>query len=220
VYRLSKRAVDVFGSALILIVMTPIWIAVVVAIRMSSGRPVFYQARRMGTHGQEFIMLKFRTMNPSVAGPGVTGSSDARITRIGHILRRWKLDELPQLINVMRGEMSLVGPRPEDPRYLPFYSTADRAALSVIPGVTGLTQLRYRHEERLLRGPHVEEQYRQWLLPRKLNLDCEYVRRRSLVLDFKIMFLTVLIVAGLKSWENGEEELGNMRETERLSDRR
>ncbi|HUW94340.1 MAG TPA: sugar transferase, partial [Anaerolineae bacterium] len=142
--------------------------------------------------GRPFLMYKFRTMvvGAEKRGPAVTYRDDPRITGAGRFLRRAKLDELPQLLNVLRGEMSLVGPRPEDPSYVAFYTPEQRLALSVKPGITGPTQLEYRDEASMLQGEGVDEEYVTRLMPEKLKLDLEYVRDRSLLLDLKILWRT------------------------------
>jgi lipopolysaccharide/colanic/teichoic acid biosynthesis glycosyltransferase len=137
-------------------------------------------------------MYKFRTMlaDADRTGPAVTGASDPRVTPVGRVLRATKIDELPQLLNVLRGDMSLVGPRPESPRYVALYDQRQREVLSVLPGITGPTQLRYRHEERILTGEDVERQYCALLMPVKLESDLEYVRTRTAVGDFRVLVAT------------------------------
>lgn len=199
-YSASKRLIDVGGAALVLALAAPLCLLAAVAILANSGRPVLYRARRLGRHETEFDMYKFRTMRvgADAQGPGITAGGDPRITQVGAILRRWKLDELPQLLNVLRGDMSLVGPRPEDPRYLPLYSSAQRAVLTAKPGITGPTQIAFRHEERLLAGQDVERAYQTRLLPRKLEMDLAYVRRQSLATDLMLLIRTFLsLFAGL-----------------------
>ena len=127
-------------------------------------------------------------------GPGITAAGDRRVTRIGAFLRRTKLDELPQLINVLRGEMSLVGPRPEDPRYVALYTEEQRQILRVRPGITSAASLAYRHEEQLLSGSDWETQYRQQVMPAKLALDLEYLSRRTMASDLVLIWRTVLAI--------------------------
>jgi lipopolysaccharide/colanic/teichoic acid biosynthesis glycosyltransferase len=147
---------------------------------------------RVGRDGQPFTMLKFRTMHVGAdAGAGITGAADARVTRLGRRLRAARLDELPQLINVLRGEMSLVGPRPESPRYVRYYTPEQLAVLRVRPGITGPTQLRFRDEAARLTAADVEAQYVGELLPAKLASDLEYVRTRTLWGDIAILLETV-----------------------------
>jgi lipopolysaccharide/colanic/teichoic acid biosynthesis glycosyltransferase len=126
-------------------------------------------------------------------GSALTHGQDPRITRLGRVLRKWKIDEFPQLLNVLRGEMSVVGPRPESPGYVEHYTTAQRQVLRVRPGITGLTQVRYRHEETLLqRCANLEEDYIGNIMPQKLAIDLEYIEDQSMVLDVKLIFQTFL----------------------------
>lgn len=192
----AKRALDLAVCLLLLPVAVPAMVAIALGVLVMSGRPVLYRATRLGRGGEVFAMLKFRTMHPSVTGPAVTRADDSRVTRIGRPLRRTKLDEMPSLLNVLRGEMSLVGPRPEDPRFLPYYSSEERAVLSVPPGITGPTALRFRDEEQLLCSVPVERldsAYASMHLHEKLRMDLEYIRRRSLVADLAILCRTALV---------------------------
>lgn len=190
-YEVSKRGLDITVSAVAIFVTLPLWGLIAAAIRLTSRGPVFYRAERVGRGGAPFQMFKFRSMRLTgdAPGPSITGAGDARITPAGRFLRVTKLDELPQLVNVLRGEMSLVGPRPEIAEYVRLYSSEQRQVLEVRPGITGLTQIRFRHEERLLTGNDLERAYRD-LLPRKLELDLRYVRTRSLALDLTLLLAT------------------------------
>jgi lipopolysaccharide/colanic/teichoic acid biosynthesis glycosyltransferase len=188
-----KRILDVVLSAAGLVVLALPMLVIVVIIRITSPGPVFYRATRVGRGGRLFRLYKFRSMvvNADQVGPRITGSDDARITPVGRFLRRTKLDELPQLINVLRGEMSLVGPRPEDPKYVSFYTPEQRAVLSVRPGITGAASVMYRHEEALLECDNREERYVQEIMPAKLALDLEYVRNVSVMRDIKLITQTL-----------------------------
>ena len=188
----AKRAIDVAVAALGLAGLAPVLDAIAVAVRLDSPGPVFYRARRVGRGGLEFSMYKFRTMHARRAehGPRITHGDDRRITRVGGVLRRSKLDELPQLWNVLRGDMSLVGPRPEDPHYVALYSPEQRRVLDVRPGITSLASVRYRDEERLLRGPDWERTYVTAVMPAKLRIDLDYVEQQSLLLDARILSAT------------------------------
>jgi lipopolysaccharide/colanic/teichoic acid biosynthesis glycosyltransferase len=139
-------------------------------------------------------MYKFRTMvlEADTIGPAITYRGDPRVTKAGKFLRHTKLDELPQLINVFKGEMSLVGPRPEDPSYVAHYSAQQREVLRVKPGITGLTQLEYRDEASLLEGTSADEDYLSQIMPEKLKLDLYYIQNRSLALDIKILWQTAI----------------------------
>lgn len=189
-----KRIVDVIASLVGLVVLAPLFIIIAIAIRLGSSGPIFHRAKRVGKDGREFRLYKFRTMvnNADKQGPGITAAGDNRITRVGRILRRAKLDELPQLINVLRGEMSLVGPRPEDPRYVALYDERQRTVLSVHPGITSLASVEYRNEEKILQGSDWEKLYIEKVMPDKLTLDLQYVENQSLWLDIKIISKTLL----------------------------
>ncbi len=193
-YETLKRGAD-FSLALLGLVLTlPLWVLLAVAIRIDSPGGVFFAHERVGRYGRKFKVLKFRSMvrDAPKLGAQVTAGHDPRITRVGRFLRATKLDELPQLWNVLKGEMSLVGPRPEVEKYVALYpEEARQTILSVRPGITGLTQIRYRHEERLLaEQPDPERFYREELLPKKIASDLEYVRTRSLLKDALILGLT------------------------------
>lgn len=191
----TKRLMDVLCATACLVVLCPLLAVVALAIWLDDRGPVIYRGQRVGRNGRPFFILKFRTM---AAGAGQTRTSeitlrdDPRVTRVGRLLRVTKLDELPQLVNVVRGEMSLVGPRPEVPHYVAFYSAEQRAVLAVRPGITGPSQLRFRHEEALLDGHDPDWYYRSVLMPAKLALDLDYARHRSLGGDLKLVALTAL----------------------------
>lgn len=195
-----KRAFDIAFSATVLLLLAPLLAVIALWVRCDSPGPILYLQGRVGRHGQPFRIYKFRTMQvgADAAGPQITIGGDARITRAGHVLRRTKLDELPQFANVLRGEMSVVGPRPEVPRYVALYPT-DVAAqvLSVRPGITDLASLAFRNEGDLLaRSDDPERTYVQDILPAKLQYACQYVQTRSLWLDLSIIVRTVAALAG------------------------
>jgi lipopolysaccharide/colanic/teichoic acid biosynthesis glycosyltransferase len=187
-----KRAIDVTIAGAALVLTMPLWVAVGVAIRLTSPGPILYAGPRVGKDGEIFRMFKFRSMRVGAdqVGPAVTGASDARVTSIGRFLRRTKLDELPQLLNVLRGEMSLVGPRPEAPQYVARYDERQRDVLHVRPGITGPTQLRFRHEEQMLPEADTERVYCTEVMPRKLEMDLEYVRTRTFWTDLRVLWAT------------------------------
>ncbi|MDM7461904.1 MAG: sugar transferase [bacterium] len=186
-YEVVKRAVDCTVAAVGLLVLAPLFALIALLVRLDSPGGVFFAHERVGRYGRKFKVLKFRTMvrDAPKRGAAITAGHDPRITRVGKILRKTKLDELPQLWNVLKGEMSLVGPRPEVEKYVQLWEPTLRAiVLSVRPGITGLTQIRYRHEESLLaQHPDSEAYYRETLLPLKLQSDVEYVKRRGLAFD-------------------------------------
>ena len=188
-----KRAFDVVVSILGLIVLSPVLLFIALAVKIGSPGPVLYRARRVGRGGEEFALLKYRSMVVDAAsiGPAVTGQGDPRVTPVGRALRRTKMDELPQLINVLRGEMSLVGPRPEDPRYVAIYTPEQRRVLDVRPGITGLASLRYRNEEAVLSGGDPEKLYIEEVLPAKLAIELEYIENVNLGRDILIILRTV-----------------------------
>lgn len=198
IYESLKRTGDILLAGLGLLVSLPLWGLIAVAIRLDSRGGVFFAHERVGRYGRPFKVLKFRTMVPEAPkrGSAITAGNDPRITRVGRILRKTKLDELPQLWNVLKGEMSLVGPRPEVAQYVQLYpEPARRYILSVPPGITGVTQIRYRNEERLLaEQADPETYYREVLLPQKIASDLEYVRTRSLATDVRLLLETVVAV--------------------------
>ncbi|AXA79984.1 sugar transferase [Achromobacter xylosoxidans] len=189
-----KRLFDFVVSLLGLIVLSPLFLVIAVAIKRDSPGPVFFRQVRVGKDGRTFRIHKFRSMTVSTAGNSkeITVGGDARITRTGAWIRHWKLDELPQLIDVLAGSMSVVGPRPEVPRYVALYPDAQRrVVLSVKPGITDLASIQFRHENELLaRASDPEQAYREQILPEKLRLQSEYVRTRSFIGDMKILVAT------------------------------
>jgi lipopolysaccharide/colanic/teichoic acid biosynthesis glycosyltransferase len=186
-----KRAFDLFVSLLIILIALPLWLAVTMAIKLDSPGPVFHCAQRVGKNGKSFTLYKFRTMVADAPnqGPGITRDNDPRITAVGCFLRKLKIDEMPQLINVLKGEMSIVGPRPEDPRYVACYTTEQRRVLSVRPGMASPAFIKYRHEEALLAaaGDDLEQVYLTRILPAKLRMDLEYIEQQSFLFDLAIL---------------------------------
>ena len=197
---MAKRLFDITLSLLALVLLCPLLLAVALWVRLDSQGPVLFRQQRVGRGGRLFGILKFRTMqvNAEAAGLQITVGQDPRITRTGRWLRRSKLDELPQLLNVLRGEMSMVGPRPEVPRYVALYPADQRATvLSVRPGITDLASLALRDESTLLaRSADPERTYVEEILPTKLRYACDYVRQRSLWLDLRIIARTAMILLG------------------------
>lgn len=191
-----RRWLDVAASLVGLAVLSPLFIGIGLWIKIDSPGPVFYRATRVGKDGQLFRLYKFRSMvaGADKQGPGITATGDARVTRAGRFLRRSKLDELPQLINVLKGEMSLVGPRPEDSRYVALYTPQQRRVLAVRPGITSAASLVYRHEEQLLAGEDWETLYHEQVLPAKLTVDLAYLERRTLASDIKLILQTIVAV--------------------------
>jgi lipopolysaccharide/colanic/teichoic acid biosynthesis glycosyltransferase len=196
----SKRPFDLILGSLGLAAASPILAGVFLAIRLSGDRgPIVYRARRVGEGGRIITVLKIRTMVVNTKGPRVTGPGDPRVTPIGRILRRYRLDELPQLINVVRGEMSLVGPRPEDPAFVDTTNPLHRRVFAAKPGITGLAQLQFHDEAELLNGVDPDRHYREEILPAKLRLDAEYLDRRTTRLDLEILLRTVGTIFGRRA---------------------
>ena len=191
-----KRLVDIIAASFGLLLISPIFLAIGISIRLDSAGPVFYIAKRVGEFGRPFRMYKFRTMTESLGSdaPRVTAHDDPRVTRVGRLLRKTKLNELPQFINVLKGEMSLVGPRPEYVEFVAHYSPEQREVLSVKPGVTSLASIAYVDEEKMLQYSEVTETYVRSILPDKLRLDLLYVRNRSLLLDIDILLQTIAVL--------------------------
>lgn len=193
----ASRLRDCAAAVCLLLLGAPVLLWTALAVKISSPGPVFYRQERVGRGGRLFQIWKFRTMAVSAsAGPSVTAQDDPRITPLGRHLRSWKLDELPQLFNVLRGEMSLVGPRPQVPRFVDcFDPELRRIALSVRPGMTGPAALYFRHEEFLLAGQADREGfYVRHILPIKLQMDAEYVCRRSAAFDLQVLADTLRLV--------------------------
>jgi lipopolysaccharide/colanic/teichoic acid biosynthesis glycosyltransferase len=188
----SKRAFDLALGSLALGVASPVLVGVALATRiLDDGGPILHRARRVGEGGRIITVLKIRTMVVNTEGTRLTGPADPRVTSLGRILRRYRLDELPQLINVVRGEMSLVGPRPEDPAFVDMTNPLHRRVFTAKPGITGVAQLQFHDEARLLIGVDAERYYREEILPAKLRLDAEYLGRRTTLLDLKILIQTI-----------------------------
>jgi len=191
-YRLAKRAIDILASFLGLLIVSPILILAALAVRITSRGPVLFRQARAGWHGRSFQILKFRSMRVGAAGPPLTAGGDARVTRVGRFLRRSKIDELPQLLNVLRGDMSLVGPRPEVKEYVDLFPADYARILSVRPGITDYAAVAYRNEETLLaasRDP--ETTYVKTLLPAKIALYHRYLDEMSLKTDARLVFRTL-----------------------------
>ena len=193
---MAKRLFDMLLAALGLLLLSPLMLAIAVWIKLDSPGPVFFRQERVGRFGVPFRIHKFRTMAHGGKGALITVGADARITRAGARLRRAKLDELPQLIDVLRGAMSLVGPRPEVPRYVALYPAALRdKVLSVRPGVTDVASLEYRDEnERLAQAADPEREYVDVVMPAKLQLAAHYVDHASLGFDLQLILKTVRLI--------------------------
>jgi len=193
---ISKRLFDLFFSLTGLLLLLPVFLPVAIWVRLDSQGPVFFRQVRVGQFGNPFRIFKFRTMyaDAEARGRKITVGEDPRITRAGRFLRKFKLDELPQLFNVINGEMSLVGPRPEVPRYVELYPEEIRKqVLSVRPGITDFASILYKDESTVLAGAaDPEAMYVNVVLPEKLKHYARYVSERTLWLDFKIILLTMM----------------------------
>jgi lipopolysaccharide/colanic/teichoic acid biosynthesis glycosyltransferase len=191
-YLIAKRFFDLSAAAVGLVLLSPLFLLVIVVIKLASSGPVFYTGTRVGKHGRLFEQLKFRTMVPNAdkVGSAVTGRDDPRVTPIGRLLRRSKVDELPQLLNVIKGEMSFVGPRPEAPKWVELYGEEQRQVLEVTPGITDPVQILFRHEEDHLPD---EDSYPQ-LMSIKVNKQLEYIQMRGFWSDVRVIFQTLLVL--------------------------
>ena len=213
-----KRVIDLLISGVGLIVLSPALAAVAVWIKLDSAGPVFHRGLRVGRGETRFQMIKFRSMveNAHLIGGTSTPEDDPRITRAGKFLRKYKLDELPQLLNVLKGEMSLVGPRPQVPWAVDLYTPEEKTILSVKPGITDYASLRFRDEGEILRGStDPDKDYMEKIHPEKMRLSLEYVRTQSTWLDCRILASTVAAVV----FGRGERraELGREPETKTLN---
>jgi lipopolysaccharide/colanic/teichoic acid biosynthesis glycosyltransferase len=191
--RTGKRVFDFVFAGVWLLVLFPLLLGVMLLIKLTSPGPAFYLQERVGQDGRIFHIVKFRSMfqDADQCGLLITSAGDARITAVGRVLRFLKIDELPQLWNVLRGEMSLVGPRPEVPRYVESYSAAQQAVLAVRPGITDPASIAYRQEEKLLGcQPDPDRYYREVLLPDKLRMNLEYLEHISFGYDVFLVLRT------------------------------
>jgi len=198
-YAIAKRTLDVGASSATLLVFAPLMAVIAAAIAIESRGPIIFRQERLGSRGAPFVMFKFRSMRVAQRddGPLVTVSGDQRVTRVGRFLRRHKLDELPQLVNVVRGEMSLVGPRPEVARYARSYPMEYERILSVRPGIVDFAALEFRHEEELLaRSTDAEDTYVREVLPAKIHLYFRYLDEMSMKTDLCLIARTVHALVG------------------------
>jgi lipopolysaccharide/colanic/teichoic acid biosynthesis glycosyltransferase len=189
-----KRVFDIVVSLVALVLLSPFMLLIALFVGLGSSGGMFFRQVRVGKDGREFRLLKFRTMRPGSesAGQITIGERDPRITGVGHFLRRTKLDELPQLLNILVGDMSIVGPRPEVPRYVALYTAEQRRVLSVRPGLSSLASIAYIKENEVLgRSTDPERTYVEEVMPAKLELDLEYVECMGPLLDLRIIARTV-----------------------------
>ena len=189
-----KRFFDIIFSFLGLLILSPLLLIISIFIFLDSRGGVFYLQQRVGRNNLDFFIYKFRTMNISADSQGLltVGAKDARVTRVGYFLRKYKLDELPQLINVLKGEMSFVGPRPEVRKYVNYYSAEQLHVLSVNPGITDYASIKYSNESELLaKAAEPEKFYIETILPVKLKLNLKYMEEQSFWKDIGLIFFTV-----------------------------
>ncbi len=195
-----KRIFDIFFSAFSLLVFLPFGVILALAIVLESKGGVFYKQERIGKHGAPFQLFKFRSMRPDSDKKGLltVGMNDSRITKTGLFIRKYKLDEIPQFINVLKGEMSIVGPRPEVKKYTDLYTNEQRKILNVKPGITDYASLEYFKENEILaQAAHPEEAYIQEVMPDKIRLNQKYLNNPTLGHDIKIIWKTLLKVLGV-----------------------
>ena len=194
---MAKRMFDILLSLFGLTLFSPVLAVIALQVKGEDGGPVFYRGVRVGRYGSPFKIFKFRTMvvgADRLGGPS-TADDDPRITRIGKLIRKYKLDELPQLMNIFKGEMSLVGPRPEVQHYVDIFTEEEKAILSVRPGITDWASLWNPDEGKILAGsPDPEKTYMEKIRPTKLNLQLKYVRERSFWVDLKIIMRTIMTI--------------------------
>lgn len=191
-----KRFFDVIFAFLVLVITLPLFGLIAILIKLNSKGPVFYRGKRIGRFGKIFKIFKFRTMifNAEKMGGPSTALNDPRLTKIGKFLRTYKLDELPQLINILKGEMSFVGPRPQVKEYVQLYNEEEKIILTVRPGMTDYATIRYIYLDKVLGNRDVDELYRKKIEPEKNKLRIKYVKHHSLLADVKIIFQTILAI--------------------------
>ncbi|MCI1982257.1 MAG: sugar transferase [Oscillospiraceae bacterium] len=193
----AKRFFDIAASAVILLILSPLLLVLAAAVKLDSPGPVFYRQTRVGRYGSDFKIFKFRTMvqNADQIGPPLTMGKDPRITRVGRFIRKCRMDEVSQLLNVLNGSMSLVGPRPEVRRYVDAYQPEYMATLLIRPGITAPSSIAFKDEDKLLNaGGNPEAIYVEKILPPKMALNLEYMNHLSVFRDIKIMFQTVAAI--------------------------
>lgn len=192
-----KRLFDVFWSLVGLFVFFPFFIIIAILIKLDSNGPVFFKQTRVGKRNKDFEIFKFRTMfiNSDKKGLLTVGDKDNRVTSIGYYLRKFKLDELPQLFNVLVGEMSFVGPRPEVRKYVKLYTKEQKEVLQVKPGITDLASIAFRNENEILSSKdNAEEFYIEEIMPKKININLDYIERRNFISDLVVIFKTFKVI--------------------------
>lgn len=189
-----KRIIDIFASAFMLILLFPFGLVIALLIACDSRGGVFYRQSRVGRYNRDFTLYKFRTMRTDADRLGLltVGARDPRVTRVGYYLRKYKIDELPQLLNILSGDMSFVGPRPEVRKYVNLYNNEQKKVLSVRPGLTDYASIAYINENEILEKANDKEQtYINEIMPKKIKLNMKFIQNPSLYQYFKIIFLTI-----------------------------
>ena len=195
--KLEKRIFDLFFTIPGVIFLTPLFLLIAILIKLDDGGPVFFRQERIGWRGKPFRMWKFRSMvvNAERVGSQLTVGRDFRITKIGHFLRKSKIDELPQLFNVLKGEMCLVGPRPEVPRYVKLYTLQQSRVLDLVPGITDVASITYRNENNILANcPDPEHEYIKKIIPDKIRINLQYSDKASIWDDFLVILRTIKVL--------------------------
>jgi lipopolysaccharide/colanic/teichoic acid biosynthesis glycosyltransferase len=203
-YHSCKRVFDLFFALLGMMLFSPLITVIILLIKLDSRGPAFYRGLRVGLDGEKFRIFKFRTMaeNAEKTGGPSTALNDPRLTRVGRFLRKYKLDELPQLINVILGEMSFVGPRPQVEQYTKLYNQEEKIILSVKPGLTDYASIRFVNLDKILGDGEVDEKYYQEIEPEKNRLRIKYVKNRSMWVDLKIIIQTLISLFKIRSLWN------------------
>lgn len=191
-----RRVLDLTLATIGLVLSAPVILVAALFIKLGSPGPVFHRAVRIGLGGEPFTLFKLRTMivGAPALGPGITAGDDPRITKVGRVLRKWKLDELPQLLNVIRGDMSLVGPRPEDRRYVETYTPQQRRILDFRPGITGPASVYYRDEEAVLAAADDLDAAYERVMAEKIEIDLAYLENRTIRGDLALLWKTISAV--------------------------
>lgn len=192
-YLITKRIFDIISSLIVIILFSWLFIIISIWILIDSRGGIFYKQIRVGKNGKEFNLLKFRSMRTGADKSGqLTIGNDSRVTTVGRFIRKFKIDEFPQLINILKGEMSVVGPRPEVPKYVAMYSAEQKKVLSVLPGLTDYASLEYLDEQKVLgASSDPEKTYVEEVMPKKLGLNLKYILERRFSLDIMLIFKTI-----------------------------
>ena len=195
--KITKRAFDIVACVTAVLVLCPVWLCIGLMVACGSKGGAFYRQTRVGRNGKEFKLLKFRTMRQDADRIGglITVGEDNRVTRVGRFLRKYKLDEFPQFLNIIKGDMSIVGPRPEVPKYVALYDERQRRVLSVRPGLTDYASIEYISENELLaQSPDPDRTYIEEIMPAKLELNLKYIDNQSVMEDLRLIFKTLFSI--------------------------